>query len=236
MKTKVFLIVMLLFMSTALCAQFFPQAGIESYLGANKLFLLSPWLGVRVSVSPQMSLLVKYYNHSLSYSYLANDSDEPIEVEMKANLSNLTTGFYAQKKNTYYFSAVSYMFGTDAYKALVFDGGVGTKLFGPISAEIGTYLLRESSVLWHPDEEERGISIYSVKGGLNLKVFKWLTLQGRGYYYLNSESVKAASYSVGLVITPAGPLFINFYYFKYSESADYKFKGDYFSIGINYYR
>lgn len=235
MKIKVFILAALIFIPAVLSAQFYPQAGIESYMGANRLFLLSPWLGVRVSLSPQISLLFKYYNHSLSYTYLANNEDDPVEVKRKANLSNVTTGFYAQKKKTYYFSAVSYLFGTEAYHALAFDGGVGSKIIGPVSAEIGTYLLRESSVLWHPDEERRGISICSVKGGLNIQILKWLTLQGRGYYYMCSENVKASSFSLGLVITPAGPLFIHFYYFKYSESADYHFSGDYFSIGINYY-
>lgn len=236
MKSKVFSVAGLLFLSAALSAQIYPQAGIESYLGANKLFLLSPWLGVRVSVSSQMSFLFKYYNHSLSYTYLANDADEPVEMKRKANISNLTTGIYAQKNNTYYFSAVSYMFGTDAYKALVFDGGVGTNIVGPLSAEIGTYIIRESSILWHPDDDERNIFTFSAKGGLNLKIFEWLTLQGRGYFYWNLENVKASSFSAGLILTPAGPLFINIYYFRYAESADYKFSGDYFSIGINYYR
>jgi hypothetical protein len=163
------------------------------------------------------------------------NEDEPVEVKRKANLSNVTTGFYAQKKKTYYFSAVSYLFGTEAYHALAFDGGIGSKIIGPVSAEIGTYLLRESSILWHPDEERRGISICSVKGGLNIQILKWLTLQGRGYYYMCSENVNASSFSIGVVFTPVDPLFIHFYYFKYSESADYHFSGDYFSIGINYY-
>lgn len=235
MKMKAIYLMLLLFASSTLSGQIYPQAGIETYLGANELFLLSPWLGVRIRVSPHMSWLLKYYNHSISYSYLSNGSDEPVEKERKANFSNLTTGFYAQKKNTHYFSAVSYMFGTDDYKAFVFDGGVGAKIAGPLSFEVGTYFIRESSVLWHPDEVDRGISIYSVKGGLDLKFFKWLALQGRGYLYWSSESVKASSFSVGLVLTPVGPLFINFHYFKYSESADYKFSGDYFSAGINYY-
>ncbi|MCJ7580941.1 MAG: hypothetical protein MUP98_10460 [Candidatus Aminicenantes bacterium] len=232
MKLKSISFLAILFFSTFLYAGVYPQAGIESYLGTNNMRLFTPWVGIRVNLSPNASFLLKYYNHNLSYNYINNHE---VEIQRKASLSNFTTGIYAQKKNVYFFGALSYFRGTDAYRALAFDGGIGTKIIGNLSAEIGTYLIRESSILWHPNEDMRYIFLYSIKGGLKYKITKWLTIQARFNLYQNVEDVKASSVMAGLQIIPWGPLFFNIYYIKYSESADYQFSGDFLSMGINIY-
>lgn len=232
MKTRLFFVLALLMLSSSLFSVIYPQAGFESYLGANRMTLLTPWFGVRVGISPQLSLLFKYYNHNLSYNYI---NGEETKIQRKAVLSNFTTALYVQKKSVYFFGAFSYFQGTDTYKALAFDGGIGAKIVGNLSAELGTYLIRESSILWHPAEAERYIFLYALKGGLQYKISKWLTVKTHVYFHQNEEDMKASSVMAGIVLTPKGPFIINIYYFKYSESADYRFSGDYLSMGLNFY-
>jgi hypothetical protein len=215
----------------------YPQAGVEFYGGANRMTFLTPWAAARFSLSPNASFILKYYHHNLQYRYQIYDaaSDAFSDKTRKASISNLTSVLYYQKDRTTAWGAVSYLMGTDSYRALVFDAGVGRKLFERLTVETGVYLIREDSVLWYPEDAKRKINLYSAKGALKIKVFKGVTFNPNIYIYRNSEDVNAVSYSLGFILTPFDPAYITVYYFRYSESARYKFSGDYLSVGLNFY-
>lgn len=215
----------------------YPQAGMEFYGGANSLALLTPWAAVRFSLSPQASLILKYYNHNLSYHY--QDYDEATDVfvpkKRQATISNITSVMYYQKGKTTAWGAASYLFGTDSYRAVALDAGVGRSLSERLTVETGVYFLREGSVLWYPEGPQRTINLYSLKGAVKLQVLKNVVFNPNIYLYRNSESVTALSYSLGLIVTPFNPAYLTVYYFRYSESAQYRFSGNYVSIGLNFY-
>lgn len=208
------------------------QIGIESFLGANSLFSLNAWIGIRVGISPASSLIFKYYNHKLSFNL---PSEEWGEETIKSTISNFTFVFYHQKEKYDFYSALSYLNGSRSYQGYVFQAGFTPKISKTLSIDTGIYLLRESSSLWYPHEEVRNINLYSVNGGLKIKVKKWVSLNPNIYLYKNSENVKALSYSIGLIILPKDPIYITLYYWNYSESAVYKFSGNYISAGFNLY-
>jgi len=81
----------------------------------------------------------------------------------------------------------------------------------------------------------RRIFLYSANGGVKFKLNKWISINPKIYFYKNSEGVKASTFSIGLELTPKDPIYINLSYFKYSESAQYRFSGDFISIGLNLY-
>jgi len=215
----------------------YPQAGLEFYGGANRLALLTPWVAARFSLSPNASLILKYYHHNLSYNYQTYDesTENFLGKKRSASISNFTPVIYYQKGRVAAWGAISCFAGTDSYKALAVDIGIGHTLSERLAVETGVYILREDSVLWYPEDAKRKISVYSAKGGLKIKIFKGVTFNPNLYVYRNSEGVDAYSFSLGLMITPFNPAAITVYYFRYSESAQYKFSGDYLSIGLNFY-
>lgn len=226
------ILLLLLCVCSNLFAGIYPQAGIETYIGSNKLFIYTPWIGLRVGLSNNASLLLKYYNHNISFNYV---NDELEKKKRTAHLSNFTTALYVQKWGHDFYSALSYFLGSDSHRALAFDSGASLKITKWLFFEAGVYLLNEKSILWYPDEEVRNIFLYSVKGGVKFKINKWISIQPRIYLYRNSEDVDAFTYSIGLNITPKDPFYINLSYFKYSESAQYRFSGDYLSVGLHFY-
>ena len=233
MKTKkvIFSILMTLFV-ISLKAEIRPQGGIESYLGPNKYFSFTPWTGIRISLNQRLSLLVKYYHHDIKYEY-TNDLDET--VERKAILNNFTAALYTQQWGHDFYAAVTYLTGTDDYSALALDAGTELHLLDKIAINLGIYYLNESSILWYPEDERHRISIYSIKGEIRYTLFNGLSLGPTFNYYRNSEDVNAFSYGILLQYIPKEPFYINFAYYYYSESAQYRFSGHFFTFGINIY-
>lgn len=223
---------MLLLGARSLAGGVKPQAGLESYFGPNRVRLLTPWLGLRIPVSPQASILLKYYHHNIRFDYVGNDDQTR---ERTAVLSNFTGALYAQMGRHEVYSALSLFSGTDSYSALAFDGGVGLKLADRLTLELGTYLVSEDSILWYPEDAGRRIHLYSAKAGLKYKLTRWLTLNPRLHIYRNSDDVDAATYALGILISPIDPVYLSVVYLHYTESALYKFAGDYLSVGLNFY-
>lgn len=220
------------FIPSTLFAGVYPQAGFETYVGSNSLFTYTPWAGMRIKLSNHTSLILKYYNHNLRFNYLNN---ELAKIKRVARLSNFTTVLYAQKGGHDFYSAVSYFIGSDSYKALALDAGTAIKFTKKAALEAGIYFLNERSILWYPDEEVRNIALYSAKVGVKYNINKWLSITPKIYLYKNSEDVTASTYSIGLTFIPKEPLFLTLYYFRYKESAQYRFSGDYVSLGLNFY-
>lgn len=225
------IIIFLPLLSNLSFSAIFPQFGIESTSGSNKLLFFTPWIGLRYPISQDSSLLFKYYNHNISFNY-------PIEEMTKkrnANISNFSFVYYYQNPNTELYSALSFLTGTDSYRGLAIDCGISKPVFEWLKTEIGLYLLKESSILWYPDEDVRDIFLYSLKFGFKVKLVKSLQLNPNFYFSRNSEDVTAYSLSIGFVYSPKEPFYLSIFYSKYSESATYRFSGDYFSLGINFY-
>jgi len=55
------------------------------------------------------------------------------------------------------------------------------------------------------------------------------------YLIKNSEEVEGSAFSMGVIYSPNWWLAITAYYFRYGETAFYLFKGNYFSLGLNFY-
>lgn len=193
---------------------------------------IMPWVGLRIPLSSTTSVLVKFFNANVSYSYPV---DEGVVNTRKAVLSNFTGALYHQKESLEAYGSLSVLVGSDGYSAQAFDVGVSRRIAGPVHLEIGTYILREDSILWYPDDPHRTISVYSIRGGIKIKVGSWLTLNPRYHIYRNSEDVNASALAFGVILTPAHPFALTLYYFRYSESAQYRFSGDYFSAGFSLY-
>lgn len=231
-KTVFFCLLITLLWAGSLKAEMHPQAGIESYLGPNNFFSLTPWVGIRVNLTYNSSLLVKYYLHNIEYDYM-NELEETIE--RKARLNNFTAALYAQKWGHDFYVATSLFLGTDDYSAVALDAGTELRLSNKIAVNGGIYYLNENSILWYPEEETRRISIYSVKGGFRYKLFNGFSLGPTFNLYKNSEEVNASSYGVLLQYVPRDPFYFHLAYYYYSESAQYRFSGHFFSFGINVY-
>lgn len=225
------IIIFLLLLSNFSFPAVSPQFGIEFTGGSNKLLLFTPWIGLRYSISQNSSLLFKYYNHNISFNY----SIEETIKKRNANISNFSFIYYLQNPNAELYSALSFLSGTDSYKGLAIDCGISKPVFKWLKTEVGFYLLKESSVLWYPDEDVRDIFLYSLKGGFEFKLTKNLVLNPNFSFYRNSEDVNAHSLSIGFVYSPKEPFYLFIFYSKYSESANYRFSGNYFSLGINFY-
>jgi hypothetical protein len=228
---------LLLWASSGLAAEVYPQFGMEFTLGANSLSLVSPWGGLRLGLNSNTSLLFKYYGHNIKYSYVGfeDTTEQFVERERKVNLSNFAAGVYWQKNKWTAWGATSFMVGTDSYTALVLDIGAGRKFWEWLILESGLYFLRENSILWYPEEERRMINIYSLKGGLKVKIFDGVFFNPMANIYWTSEDVKARSYYLGLIISSTGALYITLAYSRYSESSTFKFAGNYFTAGLNFY-
>jgi hypothetical protein len=232
MKKVMSTILFLLITTAFLSAEIHPQAGIEGYLGANDLRTWTPWIGLRINVTAKSSFIAKYFLHNIHYEYLNSDG---VTAEQDFQMSNFTGVYYAQRWGHDFYAAVSYFTGTDDYQAIALDAGTALRVLPKLSIEAGTYILNEDSTLWYPEDEERKISLYSVKGGLKYEILKGLFLTGRVNLYRNSEDVTAHSYVLDVTFVPFEPVYFNINYSRYTESAQYRFSGDYVSAGINIY-
>ena len=228
---KVSLGLFLLCFSMPIMADIQAQGGIESYMGANKLSMVTPWLGIRASLSKATSLIFKYYNHNIQFRY--DDGFEAIKQDTQ--LTNLTTVFYFQNERQDIYTALSFFSGKNSYRAIALDTGVKFNINGFLAVESSLYALLERSTLWYPNDEPRNIILYSYRGGFQVKLTKWLTVNPKVFFYRNSEEVNAFSYSIGVMLSPKYPFILTAYYFRYNESAQYRFAGDYFSVGLNFY-
>lgn len=210
----------------------FPQAGMEYYFGANKFRSFKPWLGLRMSLSPYSSLLVKYTHHDLSFNY-------PFENELlgkrEANLSQFIGALYYSKEKKEAYIALSYFRGTDDYTAWNVDSGGSWQILTKISLEGGFYFLDENSVLWYPYEPNRRIKVGALRGGININLNSWIKINPLVYVYRTSEKVKARTLVLNLIITPHEPFCLTVTFWDYRESAEYRFSGQYVSIGIHLY-
>ncbi len=227
-----FIIICLLIIPSSVFSDVYPQAGLESYTGPNNFFSITPWIGLRMGLSNHASFILKYYNHNIRFHYQNDDSEK---IKRSAQLSNFTAVLYAQKWQHDFYSALSLFLGTDSYRALAFNAGTALKISKKLTVEVGTYLLNEKSVLWYPTEEVRNISLYSLNGGGRFYFNERFNISSKIYVYRNSEDVSASTYSVGLTFIPKPPIYITLNYFRYSESSQYRFSGNYLSFGINFY-
>jgi hypothetical protein len=232
MKKTAVTILFLLISITLASAEIHPQAGIEGYLGANDLRSWTPWIGLRINVTSESSLIAKYFLHNVHYEYL---NSEGITAEQNFQMSNFTGVFYAQKWGHDFYAAVSFFTGTDDYQAVALNAGIELRVLPGLSIEAGTYILNEDSTLWYPEDPERKIALYSAKGGLKYEIINRLFLGGQVNLYRNSEDVTAHSYVLEVTAVPVDPVYFNINYSRYTESAQYRFSGDYVSAGINFY-
>lgn len=229
---RTLLVISLVLAISSLCfSGFHPQFGFESTTGSNKLLLFTPWLGLRYSLSQNSSLLFKYYNHNISFTYLMEEG----EKKRNSNISNFSLVYYFQSPKSELYSAFSFLSGSEAYKGFALDLGIIKPLMSWMKAEIGFYLLKESSILWYPDEDLRDIYLYSFKGGFKIKIVRNFDLNPNFYFYRNSEDINAYSLSFGFIYSPKEPIYLFLLYSRYSESAQYRFSGNYVSFGINFY-
>ncbi|HRV06794.1 MAG TPA: hypothetical protein P5517_07900, partial [Candidatus Saccharicenans sp.] len=97
------------------------------------------------------------------------------------------------------------------------------------------YSIREKSILWHPEENERWINTYSMRIGVRFWLTRDLSFNPNFYLMKNSEGVDSQSFSVGLIYSPKWWVAITAYYFRYGEMAFYVFHGNYASLGLNFY-
>ncbi len=133
------------------------------------------------------------------------------------------------------FLALSYFQGSEDYTAWNFDGGATWKINSKIDLEGGLYFLDESSVLWYPDEPSHRIRVGAIRGGIDISLTPSLKVNPVIYFYQNSEQVKARTIAISLIFVPRSPFYFVFAFWDYRESAEYRFSGQYFSIGLHIY-
>jgi len=215
------------------CGGIYPQFGLESFLGGQyRLFSLAPWGGLRFSLGTNSSLIVKFRQQTIAFDY---EGDGEVVRRQKASLSMVTGVYYFQKEGLDAYAALFQMFGSSGYNATGLDVGLAYGLLRGVAAETGLYLLNENSILWYPGEAERRITVYIWHVGLKLALLPKLELNPQVYFGSNSESVSTFAYSASLNYSPSGPIYITLTYTRYSENDQYRFSGDYFSGGINFY-
>lgn len=210
----------------------FPQAGVEYYFGANKFRSLKPWIGLRVSLAANSSFLVKYTFHDLSFNYPFEDGSLR---KRQANLNQFIGAFYHARPRMDAFLAMSYFRGSEDYTAWNFDGGATWKISSKIDLEGGLYFLNESSVLWYPDEPSRRIRVGAIRGGIDISLTPSIKINPVIYFYQNSEQIKARTIALSLVFIPQSPFYLVFTFWDYRESAEYRFSGQYVSLGLHIY-
>lgn len=215
-----------------------PQFGLEGYGGSNKLFILSPWVGLRIGLGNQASLIFRYHYHNFQYDYYGSDGGGGgglVLKTMKADLSRLAgTAYFVGGKLSGYVN-LSYLTGSDGYRGILADSGLEYKLSDQITGLWSVYSVREKSVLWHPEEAVRWINTYSLRFGMKFWLVPNLAFNPNLYLMKNSEEVEGVSYSFGLIYSPKWWLAFHAYYFRYGEAAFYVFRGNYFSCGLNFY-
>jgi hypothetical protein len=213
-----------------------PQFGLETYGGTNKLFTLSPWVGVRIGLSSNASLIFRGHYQNFRYDYYGGDGGGGSMLKtMKADIGRLSgTLYFAVDKLSGYLN-LSYLVGSDKYRGYLADTGLEWKFHSRITGIWSVYSIREKSVIWHPEESIRWINTYSARLGLKFELLKGLSFNPNLYLNKNSEEVEGTSYSFGLIYSPNWWLAITAYYFRYGETAFYVFHGNYFSFGLNFY-
>jgi len=213
-----------------------PQFGLEGYGGSNKLFILSPWVGLRIGLSSEASLILRYHYHNFRYDYYGSDGGgSPVLKTMKADVSRLAGTVYFGGERLSGYVNLSYLTGSDGYRGFLADSGLEYKFSNQIAGLWSVYSVREKSVLWHPEEEVRWINTYSMRFGMKFWLVKDLAFNPNLYLMKNSEEVEGIAYSFGLVYSPKWWLAVHAYYFRYGENAFYVFRGNYFSCGLNFY-
>ncbi len=213
-----------------------PQFGLEGYGGSNKLFVLSPWIGVRFGLGSDVSLIFRYNYHNFHYDYYGSDGlGGSILKKMKADVSRMSGTVYFSRKSLSGYVNLSYLAGSEGYRGFLADSGLEYKFSDHIAGLWSVYSIREKSVLWHPEETVRWINTYSMRFGMKFWLVKGLAFNPNLYLMKNSEEVEGVSYSVGLVYSPSWWMAIHAYYFRYGETAFYVFHGNYFSCGLNFY-
>jgi hypothetical protein len=211
----------------------YPQLGLETFLGGPYgLFSLATWAGLRIPLGNTSSLIVKYRQQSIAFDY--EDQDGLMHRE-KSSLSMITGVYYYQKGRIDAYVALFEMFGTNHYDAIGADIGFACKLFRGVAAETGLYLLNEKSTLWYPDEALRRISLFVWHAGMRLALSPKFEFNPQVHFGNNSEAVGTFAYSASLTFSPQDPIYITITYTRYSENAETRFSGDYFSGGINFY-
>ncbi len=213
-----------------------PQFGLEGYGGASKLFILSPWVGVRFGLGSEVSLIFRYNYHNFRYDYYGSDGlGGSMLKTMKADISRISGTLYFSREKLSGYVNMSYLTGSDGYRGFLADSGLEYKFSENIAGLWTVYSIREKSVLWHPEETVRWINTYSMRLGMKFWLVKNLAFNPNLYLMKNSEEVEGVSYSVGVVYSPNWWLAIHAYYFRYGETAFYVFRGNYFSAGLNFY-
>ena len=93
----------------------------------------------------------------------------------------------------------------------------------------------ESSILWYPGEPARRIQLGAIKGGLKINLGRFLVINPLIYFYQNSEQVRARTVALNLVFVPRDPFYFVITFWDYRESAEYRFSGQYLSLGLHIY-
>ncbi|MBU4268726.1 MAG: hypothetical protein KJ808_07780 [Acidobacteria bacterium] len=231
MKRK--MAVLLLLVAIPLCGGTYFQFGVESFLGGKyHLFSLAPWGGLRFSLGNTSSLILKFRQQTIAFDSL---SEEEIEKRQKSSLSMVTGVYYYQQGKIDAYVALFQMFGSGRYSAIGVDAGLAYKLFRGVAVETGLYLLNEKSTLWYPDEAARRISLFVWHAGMKLALAPKLGFNPQVHFGNNSEAVGTFAYSASLTYSPRDPMYITLTYTRYSENDEYRFSGNYFSGGINFY-
>ncbi len=231
-----FAFTLLLVMARPAAAQVSPQFGFEYYGGSNKLRTLTPWGGVRFSLSPEASFIVRYSYRDMRYDYWGSDGGGGSVLKTKdASLNQFTGTIYFGEKNLTGYVSGSWLTGSEGYKGYIGETGVDWKFHRSLSAIWSIYNIREKSILWHPEENERWINTYSMRIGLRFWLTKDLSFNPNIYLMKNSEGVDSHSFSVGLIYSPKWWMAVTAYYFHYGEMAFYIFHGNYASLGLNFY-
>lgn len=213
-----------------------PQFGLEAYGGANELTIFSPWAGARIGLGTSASFILKAHYSRFSYDYWGSDGQGgTVRKNLRADIRRMSGVFYLEGGNLTGYFSFSYLIGSRDYNGYALDSGLEWKFYSQASVLFSLYTIREKSNLWHPEEPLRWINTYSLRLGTRIFVLKELSVNPNVYLIRNSEKVKAAAYSVGLVYTPQWWLALTAYYFRYGEAAFYVFHGNYLSFGVNFY-
>lgn len=229
--------ILLVCFACGLSAEVLPQVGVESYMGANGMFSISPWVGERFGLSANASLILKVRQTFLGYDYIDynTETDTTTDKRNQTKITQLTAALFMEKGKWSTFQAASILWNKENYFAAVIDAGFSFQAFRWLKLEGGIYLQGEDSILWFPDEPRRRIDLASLRAGLRVLICKWLSLHPQAFGYRNSDKVTAYAYSFGLEITPRYPYSISLNYIRYSESDQYRFSGNYFSLSLNMY-
>lgn len=213
-----------------------PQFGLETYGGANQLTIFSPWVGARIGLAGNASFILRAHYSRFSYDYWGSDNlGGQVEKTLKADIGRMSGAFYLEGSGLTGYVSFSYLIGSRDYNGYALDSGLEWKFYSQASALVSIYTIREKSNLWHPEEALRWINTYSLRLGTKIWVLKELSVNPNVYLIRNSEKVKAAAYSLGLVYSPRWWVALTAYYFRYGEAAFYVFHGNYLSFGVNFY-